>query len=186
MKLANRVMHVLIRPMRMEDLEQVQAIDDQSFSMPWPASAYRYELTENQNSLVWVAEISLSTGARQVVGVMVAWLIVDEAHIATLAVHPDYRRQGIARRMLVNALREVIQRGFHLATLEVRAGNIPAQNLYRGFKFDVVGRRYRYYRDNSEDALIMTAKNLNDHYLEWLENQPRGHTNGPVNSERQT
>lgn len=164
-------MEILIRPMRMEDLEQVHAIDDQSFSMPWPASAYRYELTENQHSIVWVAEINPTQGGRQVVGVMVVWLILDEAHIATLAVHPDYRRQGIARRMLINALKEVIQRGFHLATLEVRSGNLPAQNLYRGFNFKVVGRRYRYYRDNSEDALIMTAENLNDRYLEWLENQ---------------
>jgi ribosomal-protein-alanine N-acetyltransferase len=171
MKLANPIMEVLIRPMRMEDLEQVHAIDDQSFSMPWPASAYRYELTENQNSLAWVAETHRAKGERLVVGIMVVWLILDEAHIATLAVHPEYRRQGIARRMLVHALKKVIQRGFHLATLEVRSGNLPAQNLYRDFNFKVVGRRYRYYRDNSEDALIMTAENLNDRDLEWLENQ---------------
>ena len=160
-----------IRPMRMEDLEQVQAVDRLSFSMPWPPSAYRYELKENPQSLLRVAEIRTPDDNWQIVGVIVIWLILDEAHIASIAVSPEQRGQGIGKRLLAEALKEAIQRGQSVATLEVRAHNFSAQNLYRRFKFEVVGQRPRYYRDNNEDALIMTLKSLDMHYLDWLESE---------------
>jgi ribosomal-protein-alanine N-acetyltransferase len=160
---------ISIRPMKSEDLPQVQTIDRLSFSMPWPGSAYEYELYENLLSLLWVAEAHTSDGSDQVVGMIVVWLIVDEAHIATIAVLPEYRGQGIARCLLVTALQEVIRRGFRIATLEVRSGNIAAQNLYGRFGFGTVGFRPKYYRDNNEDALIMTVYNLDQAYLNWLE-----------------
>ncbi len=103
---------ISIRPMRSEDLAQVQTIDRLSFSMPWPGSAYEYELYENPLSLLWVAEAHMPEGEDQVVGMIVVWLIVDEAHIATIAVLPEYRGQGIARCLLVTALQEVIRRRF--------------------------------------------------------------------------
>lgn len=153
------------------DLDQVQSIDQLSFSLPWPASAFRYELLENPHSLLWVAE---STNPQpRILGLVVTWLILDEAHIATLAVHPDYRRHGIGARLLLVALVEAIQKGAKVATLEVRAENFGAQELYRRFRFEVVGRRPRYYRDNNEDAILMTV-DLNhpihgsETYLEWL------------------
>jgi ribosomal-protein-alanine N-acetyltransferase len=89
------------------------------------------------------------------------WLIIDEAHIATLAVHPELRRQRIARKLMCVALTEAAQAGAISALLEVRAGNAAAQNLYRDFGFEVVGRRPHYYRDNQEDALLLTLANLN-------------------------
>jgi [ribosomal protein S18]-alanine N-acetyltransferase len=165
-----------IRRMQEVDLEQVQAIDRLSFSLPWPANAYRYELKENPNSMQWVAVVAsdFSSGngySRRdglLVGIIVVWLILDEAHIATLAVHPDYRGQGIARELLAEALIGAIQRGAQQATLEVRSGNVAAQRLYYSFNFTVVGNRPRYYKDNFEDALIMTASNLDADYLDWL------------------
>lgn len=160
---------VAIRPMQISDLEQVQAIDQHSFSMPWPASAYEYELNENPYSLLWVAEITPPGEAPILVGVVVVWLILDEAHIASIAVHPDFRTQGIAQHLLVTALREAIQKGSQLATLEVRARNQIAQRLYQRFKFETIGKRVRYYRDNNEDALIMTVTGLGPQYLEWLD-----------------
>ena len=160
---------VAIRPMQLSDLAQVQAIDRRSFSMPWPASAYEYELNENPYSLLWVAEISPEEGESIVVGIIVVWLILDEAHIASIAVHLDYRAQGIAQQLLISALRGAIQKGSQIATLEVRAQNQIAQRLYKRFKFEVIGRRVRYYRDNNEDALIMTATGLGSAYLEWLD-----------------
>jgi [ribosomal protein S18]-alanine N-acetyltransferase len=160
---------ISIRPMKSEDLQQVQSIDRLSFSMPWPGSAYEYELYENPLSLLWVAEAHTPEGEALVVGMIVVWLIVDEAHIATIAVLPAYRSQGIARCLLVTALQEVIRRGFQIATLEVRSGNNAAQNLYRRFGFTTVGVRPKYYRDNNEDALIMTVYNLDQAYLNWLE-----------------
>src|SRR5512139_251548 len=95
---------ILIRRMQAADLEQVQAIDKISFTMPWPDSAYRYELFENERSLLWAAEAFEPGGPQRVVGMVVVWLIVDEAHIATIAVHPDYRSQGIAQELLSVAL----------------------------------------------------------------------------------
>jgi len=160
---------ISIRPMKSEDLPQVQTIDRLSFSMPWPGSAYEYELYENPLSLLWIAEAHPPEGEDKVVGMIVVWLIVDEAHIATIAVLPEYRGQGIARCLLVTALQEVIRRGLRIATLEVRSGNIAAQNLYHRFGFSSVGLRPRYYRDNNEDALIMTVYNLDQAYLNWLE-----------------
>lgn len=158
-----------IRPMREEDLEQVQAIDQISFSVPWPANAYRFELRENDSSRLWVAEEIFPGQSAKILGVIVMWMILDEAHIATLSVLPEYRGQGIGAALLAEALKEGIRLGADSATLEVRAGNLAAQNLYRRFRFDIVGRRQRYYRDNHEDALIMTAENLDARYLHWLE-----------------
>lgn len=163
------IAQITIRPMLDQDLPEVRAIDQISFTMPWPASAYDYELHENAGSLLWVAEDSRPNGIRKIVGMVVVWLIVDEAHIATIAVLPEYRGQGIATELLKTALTEVIRVGFTIATLEVRINNIFAQNLYRRFGFEIVGARPRYYRDNNEDALIMTVKGLDSEYLEWME-----------------
>ncbi len=160
---------ISIRPMTPDDLPQVQKIDRLSFTLPWPNSAYEYELHENPLSLLWVAEARTSENSKIVVGMIVVWLIVDEAHIATIAVLPDYRSQGIARCLLVTALQAVIKRGFRIATLEVRSGNTAAQSLYRRFGFNIVGVRPKYYRDNNEDALIMTVYNLGQTYVNWLE-----------------
>jgi [ribosomal protein S18]-alanine N-acetyltransferase len=165
---------VRIRPMRLDDIDQVILIDRLSFSLPWPASAFRHELLNNPTSLLWVAEVDSSGGGPIVVGAVVVWMIMDEAHIATLAVHPDFRRRGISQQLMIIVLRQAIERQAAVATLEVRANNLAAQALYKKFKFKIVGRRPRYYQDNYEDALIMTvdfsqcmSSKLN--YLEWLE-----------------
>jgi len=163
---------IVIRSMQLEDLEQVQALDQMSFSLPWPASAFRYELVENLSSRLWVAETGGQTP--RVVGMIVIWQILDEAHIASIAVHPDFRKLGIGARILSVGLIDAIRAGSILATLEVRAHNTAAQALYHRFRFEEVGRRPRYYKDNQEDALLMTvvferAGSQGESYLEWLE-----------------
>lgn len=142
-----------IRPMRLTDLEAVVTLDRLSFTLPWSERSFRYELTENPAARAWVAEKE-----EQVVGMLLLWLIVDEAHIATLAVHPEHRQQGIARRLLLQALRSAWEEGAREAFLEVRVSNLAAQHLYRQLGFEISGRRARYYRDNNEDALLMTLK----------------------------
>jgi [ribosomal protein S18]-alanine N-acetyltransferase len=159
---------VHIRPMQPADIEAVHAIDQASFPTPWPVGSYLYEVNENTASLCLVAEIALEDNAREVVGMAVAWMILDEAHIATIAVHPHYRRQGIGCQLLTDLLEEAIGRGATTATLEVRAGNVAAQALYRDFGFDIVGRRPAYYKDNSEDAILMSVFDLDQDYLDWL------------------
>ena len=159
---------ITVRAMRSEDLDQVIAIDRQSFSLPWPKRAFENDLVNYPNAMVWVAEYQGGGIPRTVAGMTVVWMILDEAHIATLAVHPEFRGRGIARFLLRHALCAAIRRGAKLATLEVRHSNTAAQELYRSFQFDVVGQRRKYYKDNQEDALIMTVSEFGDEYLEWL------------------
>jgi ribosomal-protein-alanine N-acetyltransferase len=83
-------------------------------------------------------------------------------------VHPEYRRRGIARRLLAETLIAMSEKGARSATLEVRRSNLAAQDLYRKFGFKVVGLRPRYYRDNNEDALLMTLENIDREILQRL------------------
>lgn len=151
---------VAMRPMAIEDIARVHEIDMLSFSLPWSERSYRFELTENHNSVVWVAEASCEGDEPCVVGMIVIWAILDEAHVATIAVHPQYRKFGIGRKLLAQGLLAAYQRGARLSYLEVRRSNLNAQNLYLKFGFQIVGARPRYYKDNQEDALLMTLENI--------------------------
>ena len=153
---------ITFRPMRKDDIDSVIDIDQLSFSMPWPVSAYMHDLNENPNALLWVAEMPSPDIGNLVVGMIVLWLVLDEAHIATLAVHPDHRETGIGSRLLEIGLIEAFNRGAREAMLEVRASNQAALSLYSGYGFEIVYRRPRYYRDNNEDALLMNLDNLED------------------------
>lgn len=143
-------MNVSIRKMTVEDLAAVVELDQVSFSLPWPERSFRFEVTDNPASRCWVAELD-----GKIVAMIVVWLIVDEAHVATLATHPEHRRQGIARRLLAHALLNLLQEGARSSFLEVRESNLGAQEMYRRFGYEDVGRRRRYYRDNDEDAILM-------------------------------
>ena len=146
----------ILRPMSLVDLDQVEAIDQVSFPTPWPKEAFHYELQQNPNSLCWVAEREEPDQAPIVVATIVVWLILDEAHIGTLAVRPGYRQEGIAQRLLARTLLEAAHLNATQALLEVRVSNQAAQNLYRKLGFKVVGLRKGYYQDNHEDAVLMT------------------------------
>lgn len=149
-------MNVIIRKMAIEDVPAVAQLDRMSFSLPWPEHAFRYEVTDNRLARCFVAE----TEDKRIVAMLVSWIIMDEIHIATLATHPEFRRQGIGARILTEALKEGHKAGVRRAFLEVRAGNEVAQAMYRKFGFEVTGRRPRYYRDNGEDAILMTLEPL--------------------------
>ena len=146
-----------IEPMRLEDLEEVQAIEQASFSTPWPSNAYRSELMTNRLASYLVARIE-----GRIVGYGGMWLMVDEAHITTFAVHPAWRRQRIGERLLLAFLDLARDRHAREATLEVRLSNLAARRLYEKYGFRPVGLRPRYYSDNNEDALIMTTEPLSD------------------------
>jgi len=146
-----------VRPMRPQDIPAVEAIDRLSFRLPWPPGAFARELSNGQ-SVLWVAETVGEEDAAEVVGMLVLWPVLDEAHIATVAVHPYHRGRGVGKMLLATAVEFARSRRFKTVTLEVRASNRRAQNLYRRFGFQVVGRRYGYYNDNHEDALIMTLE----------------------------
>jgi [ribosomal protein S18]-alanine N-acetyltransferase len=148
-------MKLTIRKMTLEDVPAVIDLDQKSFSLPWPERSFRFELTSNPASRCWVADLD-----RKIVGMIVVWLIVDEAHVATLATHPDFRRRGIGKKLLSHALRDLIDEGARSSFLEVRESNFSAQEMYRKFGYEASGRRRRYYRDNDEDAILMNLASL--------------------------
>jgi [ribosomal protein S18]-alanine N-acetyltransferase len=149
-------MSVILRKMTLDDVEQVVAIDRISFSLPWPTSSFHFELTDNPASRCWVAE---SDG--RVAAMLVAWFIVDEIHIATIATHPDFRKQGIGEKLLSFTLRSAKEEGAVSSFLEVRESNDAAIMMYRKFGYIESGRREGYYKDNGEDAILMTLDSLN-------------------------
>jgi [ribosomal protein S18]-alanine N-acetyltransferase len=148
-------LNVVVEPMQLDDVAAVQAIERASFSAPWPPNAYLTELQSNR-----LAHYMVVRAGSEVVGYAGLWLMVDEAHVTTFAIHPDWRRQGLGERLLVALLDLAIERRSSEATLEVRLSNLPARRLYEKFGFRPVGIRPRYYTDNNEDALIMTTDRL--------------------------
>ncbi|NOH01577.1 MAG: ribosomal protein S18-alanine N-acetyltransferase [Chloroflexi bacterium] len=141
--------------MTLNDLEQVVAIDQVSFSLPWPPRSFQFELTDNQASRCWVVE-----GDGRVIAMIVSWLILDELHIATIATRPEHRRRGIGKRLLLHALLAARKEGAVKSFLEVRESNVIARKMYRDFGFVEDGRRKEYYKDNNEDAILMTLNDL--------------------------
>jgi [ribosomal protein S18]-alanine N-acetyltransferase len=144
-------MNLEIRRMVEADVPAVHEIDRLSFTLPWPERSFRFEVTSNPVSRCWVVEVD-----GRVAGMAVVWMIVDEAHVATIATHPDFRRQGLGEKLLIHALRFAMNEGAVSSLLEVRASNEAAQSMYRRFGYVEDGRRPRYYKDNNEDAILMS------------------------------
>ena len=153
-------MRLIIRKMTLEDVPHVIDLDRKSFSLPWPERSFRFELTANPASRCWVADLD-----GRIVGMIVVWLIVEEAHVATLATDPDFRRRGIGTKLLSHALLHLIDEGARSSFLEVRESNFSAQEMYRKFGYEVSGRRPRYYKDNNEDAILMNLASLKAEHL---------------------
>ena len=140
-------------PMAVSDLDQVLDIERASFPTPWTRAAFCYEIEQNK-----VARCTVLRGRRGIVGYLCFWEIGHEIHITNLAVHPEWRRRGVARQLLGAALIEGVARGVTLAFLEVRPSNTRALALYESLGFQVIGRRNGYYFDTGEDALVMEAR----------------------------
>ncbi|MDQ4074917.1 MAG: ribosomal protein S18-alanine N-acetyltransferase [Chloroflexota bacterium] len=168
-----------VESMMVSDLDAVMEIENLAHASPWPASAYRHELEQNTLShyFVLVPEeftVRDATGmrarllawlgrprpGRPVIGYGGFWMMVDEAHISTIAIDPEWRGMGLGELVLLELLERAIDLGAETVTLEVRISNTTAQNLYEKYRFEYVGRRKRYYRDNNEDAHIMTVEDV--------------------------
>jgi len=147
--------------MRTADIEAVHEIERLSFSTPWPTYAFEQELRGNRLAQYVVARVGTADGER-VVGFAGLWLMVDEGHITTFGVHPDWRRQGVGARLLLRLVDIALELGAARMTLEVRVSNNAAQELYRRFGFTIAGTRVRYYTDDGEDAFVMSTPALSD------------------------
>lgn len=150
---------ILIRPMDVADVPAVTELDRESFSLPWTEKSFTYEITQNQLSIPLVAETDAAEG-KAIAGFIVVWLIVDEAHIGTIAVAEPYRQKGIAEGLIAAAFAQARLGGAIQAYLEVRAGNRAARRLYQKLGFVTDGIRKGYYQDNHEDAVLMSLSDL--------------------------
>jgi len=140
---------VLIRDMTEEDIQSVLKIEKVSFSFPWAEGSFVNEM-HKPRSLARVAVVD-----NEIAGYLCAEHVLDEGHVLDLAVHPDYRRMGIATALVEHVLEELKERACGFLYLEVRASNYLAKRIYQGFGFRIVGTRKRYYVSPIEDAVIM-------------------------------
>jgi ribosomal-protein-alanine N-acetyltransferase len=142
-----------VRPMRRADVPAVYAIERDVHQGGWSAAVFRDELERGDRSYV-VAE---SDG--ELVGYAGLLQVLDEGHIANVAVARSRQGMQVGRRLVLELHRIALQRGITALTLEVRAGNEPAKALYRRFGYAPVGVRKGYYADG-EDALIMWVHDI--------------------------
>jgi len=162
--------------MRPADVPAVVAIDQLSFPAPWPASSYLYELIENVHSvysvlarssldqpsdthrrwLRWIRGVLDISGDGEVTGYVGFRTYRREAHVTTIAIHPDWRRRGLGELLLLETMEKVVRLGAGRATLEVRPSNQVAQRMYQKYGFRFTGSRKGYYH-NGEDAWLMAA-----------------------------
>jgi len=179
----NQPLLYTIRPMEPGDVSTVIAIEKLSYPTPWPASSYLYELRHNTRASYYVllkpptgesappergwrrwlrGVLGLSRESR-VIGYVGFRLQLDEVHISTIAVHPDWRRRGWGELLLLTAVEQALELESRCVSLEVRASNQAAQNMYRKYGFRFKSVHPGYYRDG-EDAWLMEAEVYEDTY----------------------
>ena len=141
----------MIRYERMKEahVAQIAELEKQCFSDPWSEKSVASEL-ENPLAL-WLAAVENG----RVLGYAGSQTVMDETDMMNIAVHPDFRHQGIAKGLIESLIAELKERGSRCLTLEVRLSNMSAVSLYEKLGFAQIGRRPNYYRNPKEDALIL-------------------------------
>lgn len=144
---------MIIYKLTTKDAEDIHSVLSESFSAPWSVDTVKALLS---------SETAYCYGVYQdgrLVGYACLEWVLDEGSLTDIAVLPDYRRKGFADYLMSVVVGESTKMGLRFVTLEVREGNTPAINLYKKFGFEVVGKRSKYYKDPTEDAILMT-KNI--------------------------
>ncbi len=142
-------------PMRIEemsesDLDEILAIEKKSFADPWSRKLFKETL-----SFPHSVNLVLRGPDNAVLGYVNFYVIAEEAHMLNLAIHPDWRKKGLATRLLEYSLEHLRHMNAPQVFLEVREGNRDAIKLYSRFGFQAIGKRKRYYVETTEDALVM-------------------------------
>ena len=152
---ASAALDVVVAPMRRRHLRSVLRIEHQVYPRPWSIGLYVSELALGPSRIYLVARVDSS-----VVGYAGLMVIHDEGHVTTVAVDPAWHRRHVAVRLMLQMVRQAIQRDVKALTLEVRMSNTAAQGMYQRFGFVPAGARKGYYIDNQEDALVMWAHDI--------------------------
>ncbi|MFB0566588.1 MAG: ribosomal protein S18-alanine N-acetyltransferase [Candidatus Aminicenantaceae bacterium] len=138
--------------MEEKDIPSVCLIENLSFPSPWHESTFRVEVHNRPISFPYVI---VHKEIKSVIGYIIYWHIKEEVHINNIAVHPDFRRKGIAETVLREILTSIEKDGATFVTLEVRPSNFAALALYKKLGFEVFGVKRDYYLKPREDALIL-------------------------------
>jgi ribosomal-protein-alanine N-acetyltransferase len=150
-------MAIELRSLNITDLDEVLEIEPVAFgSHHWSHQSFVNELSNSMGNYF----AAIDNTDNRLLGYSGFWLIGEEAHITTLAVHPDFRRKYVGERLLVNDIVHAKIVGAHWITLEVRMSNESAQKLYFKYGFKSLGVRRHYYQDNDEDALVLWTENI--------------------------
>lgn len=150
-----------IRRMRGPDVSQVMEIESVSFGRHhWSEESFYNEMNNHVGRYYSLVQTETQADSPGLLGYCGFWMILDEAHITTIAVRPEFRGNALGELLLLHTLERSMSSSIHWATLEVRASNYNAQNLYYKYGFNSMGVRPRYYQDNQEDALIMTTADI--------------------------
>jgi len=179
--------HYVIRPMKYEDIPQVAQIDREAFPGEWvfrSQSAYKQDLAnpsiryvvacqrkdvgesakQSMPKAPWFKRLlgyeGRANAPEHVVGFSGFWMMVGEAHIIAIGVRNGYRQLGIGEGLLIATIELAQMQNANIVTLEVRASNAIAQELYKKYSFGVTGRRLRYYSSDGEDAIIMSTDGI--------------------------
>ncbi|MBE9030876.1 ribosomal protein S18-alanine N-acetyltransferase [filamentous cyanobacterium LEGE 11480] len=144
-------MHLSLEHLTTDFLPEIVALDRACFGKLWSTEQYQREFDSPNSDILTLLRVD----SREILAYGCVWEIVDEAHITIVAVHPAQRQQGFGKLMLWGLLQAAIIRQLARATLEVRATNTTAIQLYEQFGFETAGRRKKYYADTGEDALIL-------------------------------
>ena len=149
-----------IRPLTTAEVTEVVALDRICLGGLWQESAYLREINSDKSTLIALHLSQPNRDRSQIIGMGCLWSIVDEAHITLLAIHPDYRRQGLGQLLLFKLLKDAIARNLAWATLEVNENNLAAINLYQKYGFQIAGKRRNYYQPTGDDALVLWLKKI--------------------------
>ncbi len=145
--------NILIRRASREDLEEVLQVERESFDVPWSKGMFEHEVFREEGLFLVARDRQGLLGYADVI------FILEEGHVANLAVKKDRRREGVATLLVLVMIKASMARGIRFFTLEVRRSNQAAINLYHKFGFEIIGERRHYYMDG-EDALIMWTEDI--------------------------
>jgi len=141
-----------LRKMKEDDLPSVMEIENLSYPNPWHLSSFKGEIENRPISNPYVIVFK---PLEKVIGYVIYWHIRNEAQISNIAINPDYRGMGVGERVLRWVMQDIQRKGVEFVFLEVRPSNLCARHLYDKLGFTMLGLRKGYYRNPSEDAIIM-------------------------------
>ncbi|BAZ45139.1 ribosomal-protein-alanine acetyltransferase [Chondrocystis sp. NIES-4102] len=151
---------ITIKPISLSQVPTIVSLDQLCLGGIWTSEGYISEIESPNSNLLGLHILDENYTNSEIIGMGCLWVIADEAHITLLAIHPDYRRQGLGQLLLLTLLESAVARNLNWATLEVNAHNDGAINLYEKLGFNIIGKRKKYYKSTGDDALVLWLKNL--------------------------